>query len=194
METPQTPDDVPNALQSVAATQRFLPPLFFYGSLLVLVGFALYFAGLVLSCFRLILNLGEPFRTWNTQIVWYSGLPMTLGIALASLDLALLLPAKRSASLRRGLAGVPRQPVVVTLTAYNDEASIGHAVADFRAHPMVSSVIVVDNNSRDRTFDVAREAGAEVVRELQPGYGHCVYRCFQQALQTGSSLHRALRR
>ena len=188
MEIPQTPGDAPNALQSVAATPRFLPPLFFYGSLLVLVGLAMYFAGLVLSCFRLALNLGEPFRTWNTQVVWYSGLPMTLGIALASLDLALLLPAKRSASLRRGLAAVPRQPVVVALTAYNDEASIGQAVADFRAHPMVSSVIVVDNNSRDRTFDAARQAGAEVVRELQPGYGRCVYRCFQEALQTGSSL------
>ena len=188
MEIPHTPGDAKAPLLPAGATQRFLPPLFFYGSLCVLVGFALYFTGIALSCVRLVLNLGEPFRTWNAHIVWYSGLPMTLGIALAALDLALLLPAKRSASLRRELTPVSRQPVVVTLTAYNDEASIGHAVEDFRRHPMVSSVIVVDNNSRDRTFDVARHAGAEVVRELQPGYGQCVYRCFQEALQTGSSL------
>ena len=74
------------------------------------------------------------------------------------------------------------------LTAYNDEASIGHAVEDFRRHPLVSAVIVVDNNSRDRTFNVATQAGAGVVRELQPGYGRCVYRCFQEASQTGSNL------
>jgi hypothetical protein len=154
----------------------------------MVAGFAMYFAGIVFSMVRLVLNLGEPFRTWNEQILWYSGVPTTFGIALGALDLALLLPAKRRASSRRELPSVARQQVVVTLTAYNDEASIGHAVEDFRRHPMVSSVIVVDNNSRDRTCELARQAGAEVVSELLPGYGRCVYRCFQEAVQSGSSL------
>ena len=184
----QKPADTPGASGFARETQRFLPPLMFFGTLLMLPGFALYFAGIMFSIVRLVLNLGEPFRTWNEQMLWYSGLPTTFGLALAALDLALLLPAKRSASSRGELPAVPPQQVVVALTAYNDEASIGHAVEDFRRHPLVSSVIVVDNNSRDRTSAVAARAGAEVVRELQPGYGRCVYRCFQEALQTGSNL------
>ena len=181
------PADRPHATGLARGTQRFLPPLMFFGALLTLAGFTLYFAGIIFSVARLVLNVGEPFRTWNEQILWYSGLPTTFGMALCALDLALLLPAKRRAS-RRELPSVPREQVVVALTAYNDETSIGPAVEDFRRHPLVSSVIVVDNNSRDRTSAVAAQAGAEVVRELQPGYGRCVYRCFQEALQTGSNL------
>jgi glycosyltransferase involved in cell wall biosynthesis len=64
----------------------------------------------------------------------------------------------------------------VVLTAYNDEQSIGPAVHDFRAHPAVRRVIVVDNNSRDRTSDIARAAGAQVILEANAGYGHCVFR------------------
>jgi glycosyltransferase involved in cell wall biosynthesis len=78
--------------------------------------------------------------------------------------------------------------VVAVLTAYNDEESIGAAVRDFRAHAMVREIIVVENNSRDRTADVARAAGARVVTELQPGYGRCVFRCLQEGLVTGSEL------
>ena len=181
-------DDTPNAIGPARNTQPFSPPLMFFGALLTLAGFALYLTGIVFSIVRLVLNLGEPFRMWNEQILWYSGLPTTFGLALGALDLALLLPAKRSVSLRRELASVAPQKVIVALTAYNDEASIGHAVEDFRRHPLVSSVIVVDNNSRDRTYEIARQAGAEVVRELQPGYGRCVYRCFQEALQAEGDL------
>jgi glycosyltransferase involved in cell wall biosynthesis len=71
----------------------------------------------------------------------------------------------------------------VALTAYNDEASIAQAVKDFRARPEVDRVIVVSNNSTDRTMQFAEEAGAIVVNEPQPGYGRCVYRCFQEALR-----------
>jgi hypothetical protein len=161
-----------------------LPPLFFFGTLLTLAGFALYFAAIAFSIVRLALGLGEPFRSWNVAMVWYSGVPTTVGVGLAALDLALLLPAKRRGSLRRIPEPVESRQVVVVLTAYNDEASIGQSVEDFRRHPMVARVVVVDNNSRDRTSDVARCAGAEVVTEAQPGYGRCVYRCFQEALRT----------
>ena len=72
--------------------------------------------------------------------------------------------------------------LVVALTAYNDESSIGTAVADFRAHPLVDEVIVVSNNSTDRTLAFAAAAGATVVNEPQQGYGRCVYRCLSEAL------------
>ena len=159
-----------------------LIPLFFFGTLLGLFGLALYFFGMVFSVFRLLLNLGEPYRTWNEAIVWYSGIPCTLGLILAALDLAFLLPAKRKSLRRKPPERVFDRQVVVALTAYNDEQSIGDAVADFRNHPLVRRVIVVDNNSRDQTCAIATSAGAIVVTETMPGYGRCVYRCFQEAL------------
>jgi hypothetical protein len=171
------------ASESVSATrQKWRPPLFFYGTLLVLSGFVLYLIGIVSSVLRLMLQLGQDYRAWNEAIVWYSGIPCTLGLALAALDLALLFPAKRRESHRRALEPVADQRVVVALTAYNDELSIARAVADFRGHPAVQRVIVVENNSRDRTFACAAGAGARVVTEHQSGYGRCVYRCFQETL------------
>ena len=168
--------------------QPFLPSLVFWGALLVIAGIALYLASIVFASFRLLLNLGDPYLLWNEQLLWSSALAIAVGILLAFLDLALLLPAKRRALLRTELQPAARQPIVVALTAYNDEASIGQAVEDFRRHPLVSAVIVVDNNSRDRTSDVARQTGAEVVTELKPGYGQCVYRCFQEALRKDAPL------
>ena len=172
-----------------SATQvRKLPPLFFLGSLMILFGLATYFFGIAFSMFRLLFQLGEPFRAWNAAIVWYSGLPTTIGVCLAGLDLALLLPAKRRESRRRVLAPVMDKRVVVALTAYNDEESIGPAVADFASHPLVKRVIVVDNNSMDRTAAFAAEAGARVVVEKESGYGKCVYRCFKEALSEDGEL------
>jgi hypothetical protein len=174
---------------ATCATQaRRLPPLFFLGSLMIVFGLGVYFFGIVFSMFRLIFQLGEPFYTWNTKILWYSGLPTTLGVCLAALDLALLFPAKRRESRRRILTPVLDRHVVVALTAYNDEKSIGLAVADFVGHPLVKRVIVVDNNSCDRTSEVAMEAGARVVVEKEPGYGRCVYRCFKEALSEDGEL------
>jgi len=163
------------------ALQRDIP-LFFYGALLIVAGLGIYYLGIVLSISRLALDLGEPVRTWNNWIIWYSGVPSTLGLLLAATDLALLLPGKRKRLRREKLAPVADPRVVVALTAYNDEQSIAQSVADFIQHPLVQRVIVVDNNSRDRTLEYARQAGALVVREEKAGYGRCVYRCFQEAL------------
>ena len=164
-------------------------PLLFFGSLLVLLGLTLYFGGILFSLIRLALRLGEPFRAWNEAIIWYSGVPSTLGVVLTALDLALLLPGKRKRSRRERLEPVSDRHVVVALTAYNDEKSIGKAIADFRKHPLVRRVIVVDNDSRDNTFTVAKASGASVVNETRPGYGSCVYRCLREALaQTETDL------
>jgi hypothetical protein len=178
---PSTPEVRVTSLESGAVNEKNIP-LFFYGTLLGLIGLAIYFSGIVFSIFRLILHLGEPFRSWNQNMIWWSGLPTTIGVILASADLAFLLPRKRKLSRREKLEPVHSRRVVVALTAYNDEPSIAAAVADFKDSPFVEKVIVVDNNSRDKTFDAAQEAGAAVVTEKQPGYGRCVYRCFQEAL------------
>src|SRR6266702_7651392 len=55
---------------------------------------------------------------------------------------------------------IPNHNIVVAMTAYNDEPSIGDAVLEFRSQPDVRQVVVVDNNSIDRTADLATAAGA----------------------------------
>jgi hypothetical protein len=157
-------------------------PFFLFGGLSILFGLGMYFVGMMLGIVRLVLVLGEPYRRYEQAIVWYSGIPFTLGLILAAIDLGLLLPNKRKRSRRVGLEPVADRHAVVVLTAYNDEESIADAVADFKAHPMVARVIVVENNSRDRTAECARAAGATVVTETKPGYGRCVYRCFEEGL------------
>ena len=155
----------------------------------MLLGLSIYFLGIFFSIFRVGLRLGEPFQAWNEALVWYSGVPSTLGLLFMATDLALLLPGKRRRSRLDTLELITDRHVVVALTAYNDEESIADAVADFRNHPLVERVIVVDNNSRDKTADAARAAGAIVVNEKRHGYGRCVYRCFQEALaQSGRDL------
>jgi hypothetical protein len=157
-------------------------PLLLIGSLLICLGLAIYFSGIVFSVVRIALHLGPSARAWNEAIVWFSGVPSTIGLLMGACDVALLLPSKRRRSRRHQLTPVTDHRIVITLTAYNDEPSIGGAIEDFLRHPSVCRLIVVDNNSRDRTFETACRAGASVFTETKPGYGRCVYRCFQEAL------------
>jgi hypothetical protein len=104
------------------------------------------------------------------------------GIVLALLELFLILPVRRQYSRLNEGDGTVVTGVTVVLTAYNDEESIGPAVTDFLSHPLVRRVVVVDNNSKDRTSERAAAAGAVVVREMKPGYGQCVFRCLTEGL------------
>ena len=72
-----------------------------------------------------------------------------------------------------------QQPrVAVLLPCYNEEAAIAQTVAGFRAALPSATIYVYDNNSRDRTAEIAREAGAVVRTERQQGKGHVVRRMF----------------
>ena len=73
---------------------------------------------------------------------------------------------------------VDQPRVAVILPCYNEEAAIAHTVAGFRAHLPDAAIYVYDNNSRDRTVEVARAAGAIVRRERGQGKGHVVRRMF----------------
>jgi glycosyltransferase involved in cell wall biosynthesis len=64
--------------------------------------------------------------------------------------------------------------IVVIIPAVDEEPSIARVLADVPA--VVDRVVVVDNGSRDRTAEVAREAGAEVVHEPRRGYGQACLR------------------
>jgi len=76
------------------------------------------------------------------------------------------------------LNSVASPKIAVLLPCYNEEAAIGKTVAGFRAALPGATIYVYDNNSRDRTRDVAAEAGAVVRSERQQGKGHVVRRMF----------------
>ena len=68
--------------------------------------------------------------------------------------------------------------IAVLLPCYNEEAAIVRTVEGFRAALPGATIYVYDNNSRDRTIELARGAGAEVRTELMQGKGNVVRRMF----------------
>ncbi len=68
--------------------------------------------------------------------------------------------------------------IAVLLPCYNEQAAIGRTVAEFRAALPQAAVYVYDNNSSDRTVEVATAAGATVRRERIQGKGAVVRRMF----------------
>src|SRR5712671_3486590 len=71
-----------------------------------------------------------------------------------------------------------RRRIAVLVPCYNEEAAIGRVIADFRANLPDAMVYVYDNNSTDRTVEVARAAGATVRTESRQGKGYVVRRMF----------------
>jgi glycosyltransferase involved in cell wall biosynthesis len=73
--------------------------------------------------------------------------------------------------------------VCVVVPAYNEEDGIALTVKDFLT-PEVDQIIVVDNNSVDKTALLAKQAGAKVVHESIQGYGAAIRRGLREAIAT----------
>jgi hypothetical protein len=153
-----------------------------YGFLLVSIALFAYVTGVLIGPLRLIFLDPTPFRRFNEALVWYSGIPLVIGAVMMSWDLCRNVTRIRQSKFVRNDPPANRSLTVV-LTAYNDERSIGGAVEDFRAHPLVRRVIVISNNSADRTMEFAEKAGAIVFNETLQGYGACVHRALREALK-----------
>jgi glycosyltransferase involved in cell wall biosynthesis len=61
------------------------------------------------------------------------------------------------------------QLIKVIIPAYNEQDSIAHVIKDIPT--IVDEVIVISNNSTDKTEENARNAGATVLQENRKGYG-----------------------
>jgi glycosyltransferase involved in cell wall biosynthesis len=80
------------------------------------------------------------------------------------------------ASMGDGMTDRETLRVAVILPCYNEEAAIRTTVEGYRAALPDADIYVFDNNSRDRTVEVAAAAGAIVRREPMQGKGHVVRR------------------
>ncbi len=72
----------------------------------------------------------------------------------------------------------PSMRIAVLVPCFNEEAAVASVVSAFRKALPTAQIYVYDNNSRDRTAEVARAAGAEVRGERRQGKGHVVRRMF----------------
>lgn len=76
--------------------------------------------------------------------------------------------------------------VSVVIPARNEEQSIGKVLdevlhATRKIQDYTFEIIVVDNNSTDRTYAIAAEKGAGVLKESRPGKGMALIRGFREA-------------
>jgi len=82
-------------------------------------------------------------------------------------------PAMTTAALR----------VAVLVPCFNEEAAVATVVADFRKALPAAEIFVYDNNSTDRTAELAEAAGGTVIRETQQGYGFACIRGLTEGLK-----------
>jgi glycosyltransferase involved in cell wall biosynthesis len=76
--------------------------------------------------------------------------------------------------------------VAVVIPCHNEELTVGKVVADFRAVLPEAQILVVDNASQDSTAEVARAAGATVIREPRAGKGFALLSGFRKARADGA--------
>jgi glycosyltransferase involved in cell wall biosynthesis len=73
-----------------------------------------------------------------------------------------------------------RVTIAVLIPCYNEELTIAEVVRQFRGYLPGADIYVFDNNSRDRTVQKAREAGALIYYEKRQGKGFVVQSMFRQ--------------
>lgn len=70
--------------------------------------------------------------------------------------------------------------IAVLIPCYNEEKTIAKVVADARTALPEAVVYVYDNNSTDRTVELAKEAGAVIRHEYMQGKGNVIRRMFRE--------------
>lgn len=70
--------------------------------------------------------------------------------------------------------------IAVLIPCFNEEQTVGRVVEDIKKELPEAAVYVFDNNSDDRTAELAKEAGAIVRKEAKRGKGNVVRSMFRQ--------------
>lgn len=70
--------------------------------------------------------------------------------------------------------------IAVLIPCYNEEKTIGKVVKDAKAALPEAVIYVYDNNSKDHTVQIAKEAGAVIRYEYLQGKGNVIRRMFRE--------------
>ena len=72
------------------------------------------------------------------------------------------------------------EKIAVLIPCYNEEKTIKKVVEDWKKELPEATIYVYNNNSTDRTVEIAKEAGAIVRNEYQQGKGNVIRRMFRE--------------
>lgn len=72
------------------------------------------------------------------------------------------------------------EKITVVIPCYNEEVTIEKVIKDFRKELPQAEIIVINNNSTDRTEAIAKQAGAKVIRESRQGKGYAIDKMFNE--------------
>src|SRR3989475_1920848 len=76
-----------------------------------------------------------------------------------------------------------KEKIIILIPCYNEEQGIAKVLDDIPHHALdkhgfESQVIVIDNNSSDRTTEIAESKGAHVIFEYAKGKGNAMRKAF----------------
>ena len=74
----------------------------------------------------------------------------------------------------------PMEKIAVLIPCYNEEKTIKKVVRDWKKELPEATIYVYNNNSTDRTAEIAKEAGAVVRDKYQQGKGNVFRRMFRE--------------
>lgn len=72
------------------------------------------------------------------------------------------------------------EKIAVLIPCYNEELTIEKVIKDFKKELPDADIYVYDNNSKDKTYEIAKNAGAIVRRENRQGKGNVVRTMFRE--------------
>ena len=76
--------------------------------------------------------------------------------------------------------GIIMDKIAVLIPCYNEEKTIAKVVKDAKEALPEAVIYVYDNNSKDRTVEFAKEAGAQIRYEYMQGKGNVIRRMFRE--------------
>ena len=79
--------------------------------------------------------------------------------------------------------------IAVIIPTFNEENNVEKIIKDFQSEKNVKHVLVIDNNSSDKTVEISKKCGAIVkTKETNKGFGDSCIVGFQEALKTDANI------
>lgn len=71
--------------------------------------------------------------------------------------------------------------ISIIIPAYNEEKGIAKTLQQIPKSEKILEIIVVDNNSKDKTAEIAQKFKAKIIKEKNQGYGYALLKGFKEA-------------